>query len=410
MSFPFFIARRYLFSPRKVGFIHLISAISAGGVAVSCLALVVTLSVFNGFRELIGNLYTAMDPELLVMPAGGKLADADDPALVAMMRHPVVAAATPCLTQQALILPKGKPLVFTLKGVADNYAETSGIDSIIVGDMEKGFTLHRAGVSYATPGIGLAAAMGSIDFGTPFIYAPRKGERINMANPAESFTFDKVFASGTAFQVHQRKYDENIMLVPLKFAQDLFEQEGRISSVELRLRDDVRDLETVKSELIQAGGGRFRVLDRTEQQEDTFRIMNIEKFVAYIFLAFIVLIASFNIIGAVSMLIIDKRADTSTLRTLGATTRHIRRLFFYEGMLICLVGALAGVALGIALCAAQQHFGLLRLGGEAGTFIIDAYPVSVHAADVVLVLFTAIVTGAISVWYPIRYLTGKSVH
>lgn len=405
MSFPFFIARRYLFAPRKVGFIHLISAISAGGVAVSCMALVVTLSVFNGFRELIGSLYTAMDPELLILPAEEKFVDENNPTVQAIIHNPSVLSATPCLTQEALILPKGKPLVFTLKGVADNYSKTSNIDSILVGSVENGFTLQRAGINYGTPGLGLAAAMGSIDFGTPYIYAPRRGERINLANPAESFTFDKICSSGTAFQVHQRKYDESIMIVPLKFAQDIFEQEGKISSLELRLRNGAKDVPRVKEEIRRTTNGKFKVLDRTEQQEDTFRIMNIEKFMAYIFLAFIALIASFNIIGAVSMLIIDKRNDTGTLRTMGATTQHIRRIFFYEGMLISIAGALTGVIIGVGLCALQQHFGLLRLGSEEGSFIIDAYPVSVKLADVLLILATAIVTGVISVWYPIRFLT-----
>ena len=405
MSFPLFIARRYLFAPRRVGFIHLISAISAGGVAVACLALVVTLSVFNGFKDLIGGLYTAMDPELVVLPAKTKLVDATDPVIKAISNDSEVQSATPCLMQEALILPKGKPLVFTLKGVADNYSSTVGIDSILMGDVEAGFTLSRAGVSYGTPGIGLAAAMGSIDFGTPFIYAPRRGERINLANPAESFAFDKIYSSGQAFQVHQRKYDGSIMLVPLKFAQDIFEQEGKISSLELRLRGGQAAVPQAKERFRQMAGNTFKVLDRTEQQEDTFRIMNIEKFVAYIFLAFIALIASFNIIGAVSMLIIEKRGDIATLRTMGATTRHIRRIFFYEGMLINITGSVTGVLLGVLLCALQEHFGLLRLGGAEGSFIIDAYPVSVNLIDVLLVLATAIITGAVSVWYPIRFLT-----
>lgn len=376
--------------------------------AVSCLALVVTLSVFNGFRELIGGLFTAMDPELLVVPVAEKYVPSDEPMLTAIARHKAVRSATTCLTQEALILPKGRPLVFTLKGVEANYAETNPIVSILCGDNTDSLQLERAGISYGTPGIGLAAAMGSIAFGTPYIYAPRRGERINLANPAESFNFDKICASGAAFQVRQRKYDENIMLVPLKFAQDLFEQPGKVTSLELRLKGGEVSVSAVKAELEKLAGGKYRVLDRTEQQEDTFRIMNIEKFMAYIFLAFIVLIASFNIIGAVSMLIIDKRADTATLRTMGAATPDIRRIFFFEGMLICVLGALGGILLGTLLCYLQQEFGLLRLGGEAGSFIIDAYPVAVRVGDLLLVFVTAVVTGALSVWYPIRFLTARS--
>lgn len=371
--------------------------------AVSCLALVVTLSVFNGFRDLIGGLFTAMDPELVVIPTGEKFVSMDDPTLNAIAKHPSVASATPCLSSEALILPKGRPLVFTLKGVGDNYAKTVGIDTILIGEQADTLTLTRAGINYGTPGIGLASAMGSIDYGTPYIYAPRGGERINMANPAESFTFDKICASGSAFQVKQRKYDENIMIVPLKFAQDLYEKYDKITSLELRIQPG--KLQEAQAQLREIAAERFQILNRTEQQEETFRIMNIEKFVAYAFLAFIVLIATLNIIGAVSMLIIDKRADSATLHSLGADHTQIRRIFFYEGMLICLVGAITGTALGALLCVLQQQFGLIKLGSEQGAFIIDAYPVSVQISDLLLVLTTAIITGTLSVWYPIRYLT-----
>ena len=397
------IALRYLVSKKAHTAVNIISIISTLGVVVTTAALICVLSVFNGFRELIGGLFTAMDPELLVVPTGEKFVQENDPILVAISKHPGVESATFCLSSEALILPKGKPLVFTLKGVGDNYAQTTGIDSILLGENTDKLILTRAGINYGTPGIGLAAAMGSIDYGAPYVYAPRRGERINMANPAESFTFDKICSSGNAFQVKQRKYDENIMIVPLKFAQDLYEQYDKVTSLELKLKG--KNVQSVQSELQQMCADRFRVLNRTEQQEETFRIMNIEKFVAYAFLAFIVLIATFNIIGAVSMLIIDKRADAATLRNMGARMSQIRQIFFYEGMLICITGAVIGVVLGAVVCLLQEHFGLLKLGGEQGNFIIDAYPVSVQFLDILLILVTAVATGVISVWYPIRFLT-----
>lgn len=408
MHFPLFIARRYLFSKKSHNAINIISAISVGGVALATTALLCTLSVFNGFHDLIGSLYTAFDPQLEVAPAKGKFAAADDPALDAVRRDADVASVTECLEDNGLILFKGHPLVVMLKGVADNYAHTTGIDSILYQGERggKGFRLRAADIAYGTPGIGLAAQFGTIDYGTLQICAPRPGERINMANPAESFNVADLTASGVCFQVHQRKYDDNYLLVPLFFTQSLFEKDGQITALEVRLKDGV-DVAAAKERLRTVVGERFTVKDRFEQQEDTFKIMNIEKMMAYLFLTFIVLVACFNIIGSVSMLIIEKRDDARTLRHLGATDGNIVRVFFYEGCIISLLGAVIGVVLGLALCWGQQTFGWLRLGGTTGNFIVDAYPVSVHALDVAAVFVTVVAVGFLSVWYPVRFLSRR---
>lgn len=404
MGFPLFVAWRYLFSKKSHNAINIISIISVVGVALSTMALVCTLSVFNGFRYLIGGLYTAFDPELEVMPSKGKFAAADDSLLLRIKAHPDVAVATECLEENALILFQGHPMVFSLKGVGENFDSCTSIRSILAGDGE--YMLNAGGVNYGIPGIGLAQQLGGFDYGKVPVCALRKGERINTINPSESFTTGDLFSPGVVFHVSQRQYDDSYMLCSLAFAQELFEQKGQISSLELRLKEGA-DVAKVKKELRAIVGERFKVYDRIEQQQDMYAVMEIEKMVAYFFLTFILLVACFNIIGSVSMLIIEKRSDMEVLRHLGADEQMLRHIFLYEGRLIALLGAVIGVVLGLALCYAQQEFGLLRLGDSSGTFIIDAYPVSVHLLDVLLVLITVIVVGFCAVWYPVRHLSKR---
>ena len=404
LRLPLFMACRYLFSRKRFSAINIISGISVAGVAFGTAALLCTLSVFNGFRDLIGGLYTAFDPQIEVVPARGKLTPASDSALAAMKKHPQVEVASECLEDNALILFMGRPMVIVVKGVDDSYEAVTGIRSILYGTGS--YKLHRPGVDYGIPGIGLAAAMGGTNFGTLQICAPRRGERINLANPIESFNAEDLTSAGVCFDVNQRKYDENYMLTSLGFAQRLFDQPGQITGLELKLREGA-DAEAVKKELQGMGGGRYRVLDRLEQQQEVFNVMNIEKMMAYVFLTFILVVACFNIVGSVSMLIIDKRDDVATLRHLGATDRLVFRIFLYEGRFIAVLGAAVGVLLGLLLCWLQQTFGLVRLGGQEGSFIIDAYPVSVDAVDVLLVFATVVVVGFVSVWYPVRYLSRR---
>lgn len=405
MSLSFFLARRYLFSKKSHNAINVISGISVGGIALATMAMVCVLSVFNGFRDLIGGLYSTFDPQLEVVPAKGKYADAADAALQRVCRVDGVDRVSECLEENALILYRGNPLVVTVKGVDTAFGCVTGVDSIIYDRNNRQVPLpdlSAAGVHYGIPGYGLAYRTG-IDFGQLQICAPRRGERINMANPAESFNVADLFPLGLFFQVNQKRYDDAYLLTSLDFARNLFEQDGKISSLELRLRDDA-DPGRTKAAVIRAVGSDYVVRDRAEQHSDTFNVMKIEKFVAWLFLTFILLVASFNIVGSVSMLIIDKRDDVDTLRSLGADDRLIVRIFLLESRLITLLGAVIGVLAGLLLCYLQQRFGLIRLGGDGGNFIVDAYPVSVRLADVLAVLATVVAVGFLTVWYPVRYL------
>ena len=401
-ALPFFVARRYLFSRKRISAINLVSAISVVGVAFGTAALLCTLSVFNGFHDLIGSLYTAFDPEVKIVAAKGKSFAADDPALEAVRRLPEVEAASASYTDNALILFRGNPQVITLKGVDDHFERVTGIRSILY--PENGtYQLESAGLSYGIPGIGLASMMGSVDYGSIQICAPTRGERINLANPAASFNAEDLYSSGVCFAVSQKQYDEAYMIAPLAFAQRLFEHEGTLTSLELKLKPSA-DPEQALRRIRQTLGSGFKALNRAEQQEDTFNVMNIEKTMAYFFLTFILLVACFNIVGTVSMLMIDKRADVVTLRSLGADEGLIFRIFLCEGSMISFLGAVAGTLLGLLICYLQQTFGLLSLGGSSGNFIIDAYPVSIHLSDVVIVFFTVLIVGFLAVLYPVKYL------
>ena len=404
-ALPFFVARRYLFSRKRISAINLVSAISVVGVAFGTAALLCTLSVFNGFHDLIGSLYTAFDPEVKSVAAKGKSFAADDPALEAVRRLPEVEAASASYTDNALILFRGNPQVITLKGVDDHFERVTGIRSILY--PENGtYQLESAGLSYGIPGIGLASMMGSVDYGSIQICAPTRGERINLANPAASFNAEDLYSSGVCFAVSQKQYDEAYMIAPLAFAQRLFEHEGTLTSLELKLKPSA-DPEQALRRIRQTLGSGFKALNRAEQQEDTFNVMNIEKTMAYFFLTFILLVACFNIVGTVSMLMIDKRADVVTLRSLGADEGLIFRIFLCEGSMISFLGAVAGTLLGLLICYLQQTFGLLSLGGSSGNFIIDAYPVSIHPSDVVIVFFTVLIVGFLAVLYPVKYLTRR---
>lgn len=401
---PLFMARRYLFSKKEVAAINIISGISVAGVAFGTAALFCVLSVFNGFHDLIGSLYTTFDPEIEVSPMNGKFAAADDPVLTKIKSLPEVEATSECLEDNALILFQGRPTVITLKGVDDNYDRVTGIRSILYGTGE--YRLQRAGIEYGIPGIGLAATMGGIDYGTLQICAPRKGEKVNIANPVESFNALDLTSPSVCFDVNQRKYDESYLITSLDFAQNLFEQNGLITGLEVKMKSGT-DITSVKNKMTALSEGRFSVKDRLEQQEDVFRVMNVEKMMAYLFLTFILVVACFNIIGSVSMLLIDKKSDIRTLKSLGTSERLIFRIYLYEGRFIALLGAVIGAVVGLTLCYLQQTFGFIKLGNSSGNFIIEAYPVSIHALDIPLVLVTVIVVGFISVWWPVRVLTRR---
>ena len=406
MNFPFYIARRYLFSKKSTHAINVISGISVVGVAVATMALVVTLSVFNGFHDLVASFFTQMDPQLKITPVKGKTAPADDPILTKIRHLSEVEVATECLEEQALAVYGDRQQMVIVKGVEDNFNQLTHIQEILEGDGD--FELHAADLSYGIPGLGVAYQLGlGYTYEHPLrIYAPRREGQLNMANPTEGFVVDYLYSPGVVFCMKQGKYDKNYILTSIAFTRHLFDLDGRLSSLEIRLKPG-SDFERVKSQMEEIAAGKFYVQDRYEQQDDTFRIMKVEKLIAYVFLTFILMIACFNIIGSLSMLIIDKKEDVVTLRNLGATDHQITRIFLFEGRMISAIGAILGVLIGLLLCWLQQQYGIVRLGSSEGSFVVDAYPVSVHPWDIVLIVFTVMAVGFLSVWYPVRYFSRR---
>lgn len=402
MNFPFYIARRYIFSKKSTNAINVISAISVVGVAVATMALVIVLSVFNGFHDLVASLFTNFDPQIEVVPATGKTVAADAPTLDCIRHADCVAVATDVVEDQALAVYGDRQQMVTVMGVGDDFQKLTHIDDILYGDGE--FTLQAANLFYGIPGIRLAQDLG---LGARFdgylkIYAPvRRGQLTELDDPTQGFVADSLISPGVVFAVNQAKYDRNRIITSIGFARRLFDQDGMLSSLQLRLKPGT-DLGKAKKDMQRIAGEKFRVLDRFEQQADTFRIMQIEKVLAYVFLTFILMVACFNIISSLSMLIIDKKDDTETLRNLGATDRQIRSIFLFEGRIISAIGAVVGIAVGLLLCWLQQEFGLVHMGDSAGTFVVNAYPVSVHYGDVAVVFLTVLLVGWAAAWVPVR--------
>lgn len=406
MNLPFYIARRYLFSKKKHNAINIISGISVCGVALATLALVCTLSVFNGFQDMVAGFFTAFDPELKITIREGKVFEPQGAAFQEVRSLPEIGVWTETLEENAMVQYKDRQAMAIIKGVEDNFEELTSIDSLLYGAGE--FILHDSIVDYGVLGVELISELGTgLQFVDPLqVYAPKRNVRVNMANPSASFNRDYLFSPGVVFVVNQQKYDARYILTSLSFARNLFNYDTEVSAVELKLKPGA-DVTAVQRKIARILGDEFVVLDRYEQQADVFRIMEIEKFISYLFLTFILAIACFNVIGSLSMLILDKREDVETLRNLGADDRLIARIFLFEGRLISLFGALSGIVLGLLLCYIQQRFGIISLGGGNGSFIVDAYPVSVHVTDVVLILITVITVGFLSVWYPVHYLTRR---
>lgn len=404
MNFPFFIARRYVFSKKSTNAINVISAISVVGVAVGTMALVIVLSVFNGFHDLVASFFTNFDPQIELVPTQGKTAPADDPLLDKVRQMPQVSVHTDVLEDQGLAVYGDRQQMVTVMGVDDNFTQLTNISDILYGDGE--FTLQAANLFYAIPGIRLAQDMG---LGARFdgylkLYAPvRRGQITNLEDPSDGFVVDSLISPGVVFAVNQAKYDRDHVICSIGFARRLFDQDGMLSSLQIRLKPG-SDLAAVKKQMREIVGSKYRVLDRFEQQSDTFNIMQIEKVLAYVFLTFILMVACFNIISSLSMLIIDKKADAATLRNLGATDRQIRSIFLFEGRIISAIGAVVGILLGLLLCWLQQEFGLVHMGDSAGSFVVNAYPVSVHYDDVAIVFVTVLLIGWGAAWIPTRKL------
>ncbi|MBQ8220159.1 MAG: ABC transporter permease [Bacteroidaceae bacterium] len=402
MNFPFYIAKRYLFSKKSHNAINIISGISVCGVALATLALVCTLSVFNGFHDLIASFFTHFDPDLKVEATKGKTFVPDSAFVASIEDVPGVEVVSMTLEDDAMAKYKDQQAMVTIKGVDDNFQALTHIEEVLYGNPE--FKLYDPIADYGIMGIRLMQLLGTgiQPFDPIEVYAPRRDGRVNMSNPMANFRREILYSPGTVFNINDARYATSYIITSMDYARRLFGYTAEVSAIELRLQPDA-DVGQVKRAVASVVGDAFTVKDHYEQQAATFKVVEIEKFISYLFLCFILMVACFNIISSVSMLILDKRDNADTLRSLGATEGLISRIFIYEGNFIALIGAFVGLVLGIILCLLQQQFGIIGLGGD-GQFVVDAYPVRVEFQDIVLVFFSVLVVSALSVWLPIRLL------
>ena len=395
------IAWRYLFSKKGHNAINIVSGISAAAVAVVTAAMICVLSVMNGFGALVERMFSEFDPILMVVPSDGQTLRTDTAPIVSLYAREDIEAISMQLEQTALVRYKDHQLPARVMGVDSLFTATAHIDSIITDGF---YSVWDGAFDRAVLGRGLAAQIGiNAHFtGALHLYAPERTGRINMLRPDKSLNHEYAFIAGT-FAVNQLEYDDQLMLVSLPLAQRLFEyDEYTATALRISPRETNKsEIINLKSKISKTLGEGFRVLDRYEQQADFFRILRIEKLLTILLLVFILIIASFNVIGSLSMLIIDKTEDIRILSNMGADESMIRRIFLLEGWLISSLGTLCGLAIGVLLCLGQQHFGWLTLGSGA-EYVISAYPVQVQCADIVLVGVIVLALGFVAAWYPAR--------
>lgn len=395
------IAWRYLIAKKRQNAINIISGVSCLAVAVVTAAMICVLSVMNGFGALVEHMFSEFDPVLLVVPADGQTLRTDTAPIASLYAREDIEAISMQLEQTALIRYKDHQVPARVMGVDSLFKRTAHIDSIITDGF---YSVWDGAFERTVLGRGLAAQIGmNAHFtGALHLYAPERTGRLNMLRPDLSLRHEHAFIAGT-FAVNQIEYDDQVLLVSLPLAQRLFAYDEHTASA-LRIQpksDKKSDIRHQKSAISKSLGAGYKVLDRYEQQEDFFRILRIEKLLTVLLLVFILLIASFNIIGSLSMLIIDKREDIGILSHLGADEPMIRRVFLLEGWLISSLGSLAGLVIGVLLCLGQQHFGWLKLG-SGDDYIISAYPVQVQLLDVLLVAAIVLALGFAAAYYPSR--------
>lgn len=401
MRFELKIAWRYLFAKKSHNAINIVSGVSAAGVCVATAALVCVLSVMNGFNRVIERMFSEFDPELMVLPAEGKYFSLEADGMEAVKQMSEVAVFSPVVGETAMVEYKDHQVPARIMGVSDNFRELTHIDSIIT-DGE--FLVWDGGFDRCVMGRGLAATVGiNAHFvGGVHIYAPKRTGKVNVLRPDQALNRETTFIAGT-FAVNQVDYDDHLCLVSIDCARRLFEySEQEATAVEIKLQDGC-NAKQAKKRIAAALGDGFRVLDRYEQQADFFRIALIEKLLCTLLLAFILMIASFNIIGSLSMLMLEKEKDIEVFRNLGASPLQVRRIFLFEGWMISALGALIGLVLGLVVCLLQQEFGLLKLG-NGYEYVLSAYPVSVEPLDILVITVIVLLMGFLAAWYPTRNL------
>ncbi len=401
MNLSLFIARRYLFARKSHNAINVISAISVCGIAIATMAMVTVLSVFNGFGGIVEGLFSAFDPHLKITVREGKVFSYNTQAFDQVLQLSSILTVSESLEENALFKFEDQQVPVLVKGVPEEFRLMTDMERLMV---DGSFRLQEDVVNYTTLGAGLAATLGARPgFISPVeIYAPRRDVRVNLANPSAAFTTGYAQIGGV-FTLNQPEVDEQMAIIPIALARELFNYVDEVTSLDIMLTADA-SVKRTKMEIERLLGDDFLVEDRYEQQRESFRMLQIEKWVTFLILVFILLIAVFNVVGSLSMLIVEKRADIRSLQHMGASNRLVARIFLYEGWLITFIGIISGMVAGLVLCLLQQHFGLLRLSNVPGAYIIDAYPVIVKFVDLLVVFVVVSLIGILTVLYPVNNL------
>jgi len=401
MNFSFYIAKRYLFSKKSHNVINIISLIAVCSIMIATSAAVCTLSVFNGFQRLIFNTFGLFDPELKIIPAKGKVFDPTTDVFLRIRKLPEIAIISETLEDNVLIKYQERQVPIIIKGVSNNFNKLISIDNIL---FDGKFQLIDGIHSFAILGIGVAETLG-VNAGFIFplsFYALKRSNEVNyFSNATAAFNQQYAYISGV-FMINQTEYDDNYAIVPINFARQLLDYQTEISALEIKLKNDANVL-SVKKKIQNILQRDYFVKDRCEQQLTAFNMIYIEKWVTFLVLCFIVLIAAFNLSSSLAMFIVDKQKDIDTFRFLGAEDKLITRIFFLEGWLIAVFGCFIGIFLGVFVCLGQQYFGWLQLGNDSSAFVINAYPVRIKIVDLVLVFFTVLIISFLSILCSIKY-------
>lgn len=400
MRFPFFIARRYLFAKKSHNAINIITLVSVIGVAVGTMALVVVLSVFNGFEKLILNLFNAFNPDMEIRLKEGKVFSMDEIPLEEIKNIPGLVLYSELLEETALLTYRDRQHLVTMRGVNDSFISITGIDTMLVAGE---FILEQGDADFFVLGQGVEYVLGANinDFLNPInLYVPKRGRSTGL-QPSQAFNASSNFASGV-FGV-QAEFDMEYILVPMRLARQLLEYDNEVTSVVIGL-DASANAIRVQRQIQDMVGPGFEVRNRLQQQDFLYKVMRSEKWAIFLILTFILIIASFNVIGSLTMLVIEKTRDIRILHSMGASQKVIRRIFLVEGIMISLGGALAGIFLGGLISWLQMRFGIIAIQAE-GSFIIDAYPVYVKALDFVLVSITVFGIGLLASVLPVRNIS-----
>ncbi|MBK7626769.1 MAG: ABC transporter permease [Bacteroidales bacterium] len=401
MKLSLYIAKRYLFAKKSRNAINVISAVSVAGVAVGTMALIIILSVFNGLETMVSKIFNTFDPDLKITVTEGKTFIPDTARLKLLANVEGLSCYSLSLEENALLKYGDRQYIATIKGVDDNYAMVTNIDSAM---WEGDFILNDdKGRSFAIPGMGVAVNLGMrINFVQQLsIIVPRKDASTNL-DPENALKRQYVFPSGI-FEV-EKEYDSKYVYLPIDFVRNLIETYEGVSSIEIRFKEGA-DPKSVQKRVTEIFAKGFVVQNQYEQQELFYKVMRSERLAIFFILTLILIIASFNIIGSLTMLIIEKERDIEILKSLGADNSLIQKIFIFEGWLISIIGAMAGVFLGFAICWLQQTFGLVKLQSES--LIMDAYPVVIKLKDFIIVPVTVLLIGYWAAWYPVRFLTKK---